>query len=212
MRRLPAERVGDQLKYLTAGTNGLAVGAQRSQRVIIIQRSRESRLIRIFQTLSSNFTMEGPRHQEFLCVLCVLCGSNAMSGIKAEAPTTREAYHRGKGIPSGESALSQKEEHCPASKRAGWQASPDPKKQQSRGPAPSLYESPCGGKYPWPPIGGQRMPRGSPFSAAHLMSPQAIRPRRNFGSGPACQRSSLPARQLGGKHLIRVRASPEAAW
>jgi len=63
--------------------------AQRPQRVSLFQKIRETRLSRIFQTLSRNFTFGDRKCWGFLCVLSVLCGSNAMSGVKEGGPAAR---------------------------------------------------------------------------------------------------------------------------
>jgi hypothetical protein len=55
--------------------------AQRPQRATIFQKTRETRLFRTFQLHSRMLTCEGRKYRGCLCVLCVLCGSNAMSGI-----------------------------------------------------------------------------------------------------------------------------------
>ena len=56
--------------------------AQRPQRPTVFQKIRETRLSRTFQIPSRIFSLECWKYRGFLCVLCVLCGSNAMSGFK----------------------------------------------------------------------------------------------------------------------------------
>ena len=87
--------------------------AQRPQRATVFQRIRETRLFQIFQTLSRNFTFEDRKYWGSLCVLCVLCGSNAMSGFischtRAPCVTTLRGRTKNPGDPpSGPTGTTQ---------------------------------------------------------------------------------------------------------
>ena len=65
--------------------------AQRPQRASVFQKPQETRLFRTFQVHSRTLTFEGRKYRGLLCVLCVLCGPNALSGLNQPPAVVRSA-------------------------------------------------------------------------------------------------------------------------